>query len=636
MTEKIHDILFSYWGFRNFRPLQEDIINAALSGKDTLALLPTGGGKSICFQVPIMAQKGIGIVVSPLIALMADQVQNLKNREIPAVALTSGLTYREIDIALDNCVHGQYKFLYLSPERLQSEIVQERIKRMKVNLLVVDEAHCISQWGYDFRPPYLKIAEIRELLPSVPVLALTATATPNVVDDIQEKLNFAEKHVIQKSFYRPNLYYNVNHTERKWSKAIEILRRIKGSGLIYVRNRKHTVEIAQWLKQNNISADFYHAGMSAEDRKKKQEAWIDNKIRIIVCTNAFGMGIDKPDVRIVLHLELPESLEAYFQEAGRAGRDGETAYSVMLIGPPDLGELKRRHLESFPDLEFVKRTYQALNNYLQLAAGTGEGQNFPFDFKAFIDQYSLPVLKAYEVLKILEREGWLTLNEGFKASSRVHILVDRTTLYDFQLRYPKLDVLIKSLTRSYGGLETEYSYIQESVIAARLKSTERNVREALEYLKTKGIIDYIPNKGDSEITINKPRKVTKELAISNENLKDRFKDKKQRIDAIEDFVSDSETCRSVKLLQYFGETSTQDCGHCDVCRTKKGAENADEKMDSAIASIKSLLKEKSPLSHSEIREQLKINDTLCLEALRWLLDSDYIKSVDQDVYAFNS
>ncbi|AEV31433.1 ATP-dependent DNA helicase, RecQ family [Owenweeksia hongkongensis DSM 17368] len=636
MTDKIHDILFSYWGFRNFRPLQEDIINSALSGKDTLALLPTGGGKSICFQVPIMAQKGIGIVVSPLIALMADQVQNLKNREIPAVALTSGLTYREIDIALDNCVHGRYKFLYLSPERLQSEIVQERIKRMKVNLLVVDEAHCISQWGYDFRPPYTKIAEIRELLPSVPILALTATATPNVVDDIQEKLSFPEKHVIQKSFYRPNLYYNVNHTERKWSKAIEILRRIKGSGLIYVRNRKHTVEIAQWLTQNGISADFYHAGMSPEDRKKKQEAWVNNKLRIIVCTNAFGMGIDKPDVRIVLHLELPESLEAYFQEAGRAGRDGETAYSVMLIGPPDLDELKRRHLESFPDLEFVKRTYQALNNYLQLASGTGEGQNFPFDFKAFIDQYSLPVLKAYEVLKILEREGWLTLNEGFKSTSRVHILVDRTTLYDFQLRYPKLDILIKSLTRSYGGLETEYASIQESVIAGRLKSTERNVREALQYLKTKGIIDYIPNKGDSEITINKPRQVTKHLSISNENLKDRFKDKKQRIDAIEDFVSDSETCRSVKLLKYFGEKSTQDCGHCDVCRAKKGAENADEKMDKAIASIKSLLQEKSPLSHAKIREQLKINDTICLEALRWLLDSGFIKSVGQDLYALNS
>lgn len=636
MTEKIHEILFSYWGFRSFRPLQEDIINATLSGKDTLALLPTGGGKSICFQVPVLAQKGIGIVVSPLIALMADQVQNLKNREIPAVALTSGLTYREIDIALDNCVHGRYKFLYLSPERLQSDIVQERIKRMKVNLLVVDEAHCISQWGYDFRPPYTKIAEIRELFPSVPVLALTATATPNVVNDIQEKLNFREKHVIQKSFYRPNLYYNVNHTERKWSKSLEILRRIKGSGLIYVRNRKHTVEIAHWLKQNGIPADFYHAGINPEERKKKQDAWVKNQLRIIVCTNAFGMGIDKPDVRIVLHLELPESLEAYFQEAGRAGRDGEPAYSVVLVGPSDLPELKRRYLESFPDLEFVKRTYQALNNYLQLASGTGEGQNFPFDFKAFSDQYSLPVLKTYEVLKILEKEGWLTLNEGFKSSSRIHILVDRTTLYDFQLRYPKLDILIKALTRSYGGLETEYASIQESVLASRLKSTERNVREALHYLKTKGIIDYIPNKGDSEITINKPRQVTRHLAISNENLKDRLRDKKQRIGAIEDFVNDSETCRSVKLLQYFGEKASEDCGHCDVCRAKKGAENADEKMDKAISDIKMLLKENSSLSQQEIRSELKLNDTICIEALRWLLDSGFIKNVDQDVYAIKS
>lgn len=634
MTDKIHEILFSYWGHRSFRPLQEDIINAALSGKDTLALLPTGGGKSICFQVPVLAQKGIGIVVSPLIALMTDQVQNLKSREIPAVALTSGLTFREIDIALDNCVHGQYKFLYLSPERLQSDIVQERIKRMKVNLLVVDEAHCISQWGYDFRPPYTKIAEIRDLLPHVPVLALTATATPKVVDDIQEKLNFSEKHVIQKSFYRPNLYYNVNHTERKWSKSLDILRRIKGSGIVYVRNRKHTVEIAHWLVQNGIPADFYHAGMKPEDRKRKQKAWVENKLRIIVCTNAFGMGIDKPDVRIVLHLELPESLEAYFQEAGRAGRDGETAYSVVLVGPSDLPELKRRHLESFPDMAFVKRTYQALNNYLQLAAGTGEGQNFPFDFKAFSDQYSLPVLKTYEVLKILEKEGWLTLNEGFKVSSRIHILVDRTTLYDFQLRHPKLDILIKALTRSYGGLETEYCSIQESVIAARLKSSEKSVREALQHLKAKGILDYIPNKGDSEITINKPRQVIKHLAISNENLKDRFKDKKQRIKAIEDFVNDGNTCRSVKLLQYFGEQTSEECGHCDVCRAKKGAENADEKMDKAIAGIKQLLAQRSPMTRDQIRESLHLNEHFCTEALRWLLDNGNVQLSNSGLFNF--
>lgn len=634
MTNSIHDILFSYWGYRSFRPLQEEVVNSALSGKDTLALLPTGGGKSICFQVPIMAQEGIGIVVSPLIALMVDQVQNLQSREIKAIALTSGLSYREIDIALDNCVNGLYKFLYLSPERLQSDIVQERIKRMKVNLLVVDEAHCISQWGYDFRPPYTQIAEIRELLPNVPVLALTATATPQVVDDIQDKLNFKEPNLIQQSFYRPNLYYNVNHTEKKWSKTLDILRRIQGSGIIYVRNRKHTVEIANWLLKNGISADFYHAGLNNDERKSRQEKWINNRIRIMVCTNAFGMGIDKPDVRVVLHLELPDSLEAYFQEAGRAGRDGEPAWSVVLVGPPDVDELKRRHLESFPDLEFVKRAYQALNNHLQLAAGTGEGQNFPFDFKAFIDHYDLPVLKTYEVLKILEKEGLLTLNEGMRSFSRVHIIVDRTTLYDFQLRHPKLDVLIKAMTRSYGGLQTEYTPIQENLLASRLKSKEHHVREALQFLKRKGIIDYIPNKGDTEITINKPRQVIQNLAISDENLKDRFRDKKQRIEAIEDFLMDGQTCRSIKLLKYFGEISTQECGHCDVCRSKKGAESEDEKIDAAIAGIKALLQESESMSQDQIRESLHITEHICSQALRWLLDTGAIQHSNSGLFTF--
>ena len=634
MTKTIHDILLSYWGFRSFRPLQEEVVNSALSGKDTLALLPTGGGKSICFQVPVMAKEGIGIVISPLIALMVDQVQNLKSREIPAIALTSGLTYREIDIALDNCVNGLYKFLYLSPERLQSDIVQERIKRMKVNLLVVDEAHCISQWGYDFRPPYTQISEIRQLLPNVPVLALTATATPRVVEDIQDKLLFKERNLIQKSFYRPNLYYNVNHTEKKWTKTLQILRRIQGSGIIYVRNRKHTVEIANWLLKNGVSADFYHAGLNTDERKKRQEHWIANRTRIMVCTNAFGMGIDKPDVRVVLHLELPDSLEAYFQEAGRAGRDGEPSWSVVLVGPPDVEELKRRHLETFPDLEFVRRTYQALNNHLQLAAGTGEGQNFPFDFKAFIDQYDLPLLKAYEVLKILEKEGLITLNEGFRSFSRVHILVDRTTLYDFQLRHPKLDILIKALTRSYGGLQTEYTAIQENVLASRLKSTERNVKEALLFLKKKGIIDYIPNKGDAEITINKPRQVIKHLAISDENLKDRFRDKKERISAVEDFVNDNETCRSIKLLHYFGENAVKECGHCDVCRTKLGLQEEDSKTEMAIDSIRNLLKQESPLALEDIIQKVKTKEELCLNALRWLIDSGEVTVLQSGLYTF--
>ncbi len=621
MTESIHNILKKYWGYSTFRPLQEDIINSSLNGKDTLALLPTGGGKSICFQVPIMAKPGIGIVVSPLIALMADQVQNLKKLGIPALALTSGLTQREIDMGLDNCAHGQYKFLYVSPERLQTDIVSERIKRMKVNLLVVDEAHCISQWGYDFRPPYLQIAEIRELLPEVPIMALTATATPEVVDDIQEKLDFKERLVLQQSFYRPNLYYNVNHTEKKWSKTLEILHKIQGTAIIYVRNRKHTVEVADWLKKSGLSADYYHAGLSLELRKQKQKNWIDNKTRVIVCTNAFGMGIDKPDVRVVLHLDLPDSLEAYFQEAGRGGRDGSPAYSVILVGPSDINELKRRYLETFPDLKFVKRVYQALANFLQLATGLGEGLSYPFDITAFIKQYDLPALKTYTTLKVLEKEGLLILNEGFRQPSRLFIRVNRTELYDFQLRNPKLDVFIKTLSRSYGGLDVEYTQINEGLLASRLKTSEDNVVKTLLHLKKQGLIDYVPRKGDSEIIITRARQSVEYLAISDENLKDRYKDRLQRINAVENFLLDDKTCRSVKLLSYFGENRGEPCGHCDICRSKDLNANIDAEMEKAIAKLRLHFTSDKTETLVSLKQSIKIKETLLIGALRWLLDN---------------
>lgn len=628
MTESIHNVLKKYWGYSTFRPLQEDIINSSLNGKDTLALLPTGGGKSICFQVPIMAQPGIGIVVSPLIALMADQVQNLKKLGIPALALTSGLTQREIDMGLDNCAHGQYKFLYVSPERLQTDIVRERIKRMKVNLLVVDEAHCISQWGYDFRPPYLQIAEVRELMPKVPIMALTATATPQVVDDIQEKLLFKERHIIQQSFFRANLYYNVNHTEKKWSKTLEILHKIRGTAIIYVRNRKHTVEVADWLKKNGMSADHYHAGLGLDVRKQKQKSWIDNKTRIMVCTNAFGMGIDKPDVRVVLHLDLPDSLEAYFQEAGRGGRDGHPAYSVILVGPADISELKRRYLETFPDLKFVKRVYQALANFLQLATGLGEGLSYPFDISAFIKQYDLPSLKTYTTLKVLEKEGLLILNEGFRQPSRLFIRVNRTDLYDFQIRNPKLDTLIKTLSRSYGGLDVEYTQINEGLLAARLKTSENNVIKSLLHLKKQGLLDYIPRKGDSEIIITKARQSVEYLAISDENLKDRYKDRLQRITAVENFLLDGKTCRSVKLLSYFGENRSEPCGHCDVCRGKELNNTIDAEVEKAIGKLRLHFASKPEESLASLKAAIKIKETVLVAALRWLLDNEELIYID--------
>ncbi len=628
MKESIHTILKKYWGYSAFRPLQEDIINSSLNGKDTLALLPTGGGKSICFQVPIMTRPGIGVVVSPLIALMADQVQNLKKLGIPALALTSGLTQREIDMGLDNCVNGLYKFLYVSPERLQTDIVRERIKRMKVNLLVVDEAHCISQWGYDFRPPYLQIAEIRELLPKTPVMALTATATPKVVDDIQDKLQFEDRHVIQQSFYRPNLYYNVNHTEKKWSKTLEILHKINGTAIIYVRNRKHTVEVADWLRKNGLSADHYNAGLGIEIRKQKQQSWVQNQTRIMVCTNAFGMGIDKPDVRIVLHLDLPDSLEAYFQEAGRGGRDGNPACSVVLVGPADISELKRRYLETFPDMKFVKRVYQALSNFLQLATGLGEGLSYPFDISAFTKQYDLPALKTYTTLKVLEKEGLLILNEGFRQPSRLLILVNRTELYDFQLRNPKLDIFIKTLSRSYGGLDVEYTQINEGLLASRLKTSEDNVVKTLLHLKKQGLIDYVPRKGDSEIIITKARQSVEYLAISDANLKDRYKDRLERINAVENFLIDDKTCRSVKLLSYFGEKRSEPCGHCDVCRKSALQNNMDDEMEKAIAKLRAHFSSHNEESLPSLKSAVRLKETILIEALRWLSDNNEIIYTD--------
>ncbi|MCB0586106.1 MAG: ATP-dependent DNA helicase RecQ, partial [Phaeodactylibacter sp.] len=406
------EILKKYWGYDGFRPLQEDIIRSVLEGKDTLALMPTGGGKSICYQVPALCREGICIVVSPLIALMKDQVENLKQRNIPAEAIYSGMHYRDIDRILDNCVYGNIKLLYLSPERLTTELARVRIQKMKASLLAVDEAHCVSQWGYDFRPPYLQIAEMREVLPGVPILALTATATPEVARDIQEKLAFRQENLLQKSFERPNLSYSVLHEEDKLKKLAEILHRVPGSGIVYVRSRRRTKEIARYLQRQKIRADFYHAGLDTEERSRKQEEWMNNKSRVVVSTNAFGMGIDKPDVRVVVHMELPDSLEAYFQEAGRAGRDGRKSYAVLLYNDSDRQNLERRFEQSFPGLKEVQRVYRALGSYFQLATGSGEGQSFDFEIVEFARNFQIKIVQAYSCLKILEQAGWIVLTDA--------------------------------------------------------------------------------------------------------------------------------------------------------------------------------------------------------------------------------
>ena len=569
MTYQTREILKQYWGYDSFRPLQEDIINSVLQGRDTLALLPTGGGKSICFQVPGLARDGVTLVISPLIALMADQVYNLKQRGISAIALNSAMSPREIDNALENCVNGRYKFLYVSPERLQTELFTERLKRMQVALIAVDEAHCISQWGYDFRPSYLEIASIRPLIPDAPVIALTATATPTVTKDIQRKLEFAENNVYQSSFKRENLFYNVLQTENKWNRCLEIFRKVAGSGILYTRSRKGTVKIARLLQEHGISSDFYHAGLSAEERSRKQNEWINNQTRIMVSTNAFGMGIDKPDVRLVLHLELPESLEAYFQEAGRAGRDGKTAHAVMIVSPNDEDELRQKTVANFPDKGFIQTIYKALGNYFHLAEGSGQEQTFAFDATHFFYQYNFPAAKAYEALRILQKEGILTFDENSTLPSRLKLKADRTTLYDYQLRNEQADKVIKVLLRSYGGLDVEYSKIHEPQIASRTQLPEKRVRNILEELNRRELVDYIPKQKGGYLCFLQERVKPEYLQISRENLKLRLQAMEKRIASVIHYAGQQKECRSRELLRYFGEEHSTECGGCDVCRKKK-------------------------------------------------------------------
>ncbi len=620
MTGNIHHILKQYWGFTAFRPLQEDIIQAVLSGKDTLALLPTGGGKSICFQVPVLAREGMGLVVSPLIALMQDQVQNLKKRGIPAVAISSGLSHSEIDIALENSTQGRYKFLYLSPERIKTEMFRERLSRMPVSFVVVDEAHCISQWGYDFRPAYLQIAELRESLPEIPILALTATATPKVAADIQEKLGFKEPHLLKKSFYRENLYYHVLKTEQKWSKCLRALEKSEGTAIIYARNRKNTVEIANWLKQYKLSADFYHAGLSPDIRARKLEDWLTGKTRIMACTNAFGMGIDKPDVRLVMHLELPDSLEAYFQEAGRAGRDGKPAYALLLLSPDDTEKLEARYVKSFPTEQEVKHVYQCLANHLQLAVGGSAGSQYPFSTFEFAKKYALHPFRSLQALKILEKEELIALNEAAYQSSRVFIKVNRTQLYDFQLRNPSLDGFIKMLMRSYGGLSTEFTPINEALLAQRLKTGSHKVKELLIHLEKHGILSYKPRQDKALVTILKDRFAPENLRINDAFLKDRKEELEKRIHAVIGFAEQEEQCRSAFLLNYFGEEQAKNCGQCDVCRRKE--QNKPDAKTSKLISAKVVdfvVQEKSiPLA--ELSEHLNVERELLLYIVRQLVD----------------
>ncbi|WP_291727405.1 ATP-dependent DNA helicase RecQ [Bernardetia sp.] len=575
-------ILKKYWGYDAFRPMQEEIINSVLEGNDTLALLPTGGGKSICFQVPAMALEGVCIVVTPLIALMKDQVFQLNKRGISAKAIYSGMSKREIDIILDNCVYGKnIKFLYLSPERLKTDLFKERVAKMNVGLLAIDEAHCISQWGYNFRPAYLEIAAIREKITNVPCIALTATATLQVREDIQDKLDFKDnKKVFTKSFSRANLSYSAFLEENKNQKMLQILNNVRGTGIIYVRNRKRCKEIALWLRQQKISADFYHAGLTHAQRNHVQESWISGKIRVIAATNAFGMGIDKPDVRTVIHTDLPDSLEAYYQEAGRAGRDEKKAYAIALFDNNDLINLEKRTEQAHPEPKIIKKVYQALANYFKIAVGSFPIESFDFDMEEFYRRFSIPYIESYNSIKILEEQGFLQLSESFYTPSKIWIKVDNATLYNFQIANPKSDTVIKGILRAYGGAFQQFISISEQNLSRFLKMPKMEVVAQLNYLAQQNIIDYQPQKDVPQLSFLTPRHNANDLPLDLEFLKVRKKEAMQKAFSVINYVSNDMRCRTQILLHYFGEKTDEVCGVCDNCIKNKKAANGTAKNES--------------------------------------------------------
>lgn len=617
------DILKQYWGYDAFRPLQEEIIESVASGRDTLGLMPTGGGKSLTFQVPAMAMEGMCLVVTPLVALMKDQVENLHKRNIRAAAVYTGMTQSEILQTLDNAVFEAYKFLYVSPERLGSDIFLTKLRQMNISLLAVDEAHCISQWGYDFRPSYLKIAEIREFLPSVPVLALTATATLDVVDDIQEKLCFPRKNVFKKSFRRKNLAYVVRNTEKKEETLLNILEKVPGTSVVYVRNRKKTKEIAEFLTANGVGAEHFHAGLSNKTKDERQRRWKSGETRVIVCTNAFGMGIDKPDVRSVVHLDLPDTLEAYFQEAGRAGRDEQKAYAVLLYNKTDETKLKKRIADNFPPKETVRAVYEALGNYLQLAVGAGLYESYAFDISDFCGKFHFPLLIAYSSIKILQQAGYLELTDEEDSASLVWFSVKKDDLYHFK-NSPEQEQLIHILLRSYTGLFTDFRAIHEETLCTRLGWTQDQLYQTMVTLSNEKIIKYIPRKKTPFLTFTQRREEASKLFLTKE-IYDRPKEKYiSRITAVLNYANESNVCRNKLLLSYFGEKDTEPCGVCDVCLKKNETEISEEEFQKIHREISVLLKENS-LYLYEITKNISAKEPKIIQVLRFMQDNNEVQ-----------
>ncbi|MGA1977287.1 MAG: ATP-dependent DNA helicase RecQ [Bacteroidales bacterium] len=621
--ELYRQILTKYWGYSAFKPLQEEIIRSVAEGKDTLALMPTGGGKSITFQVTAMARDGICLVITPLIALMKDQVNRLNSLEIKSLAVHSGMTAEEIDIAFENAIYGDYKFLYVSPERLSTRIFQARLPRLNLNLVAVDEAHCISQWGYDFRPSYLKIASIRDIIPeTVPFLALTASATAHVAEDIMTKLRFRGKNILRTSFERKNISYLVRKEEDKGTYLIKALQKFSGCGIIYVRSRKRCREIAELLVSKGISADFYHAGLPIELRDKKQNAWTAGETRIIVATNAFGMGIDKADVRFVIHWDIPDSIEEYFQETGRAGRDDKPAYAVLLYSPSDKSRLEDSVKRKFPPVEKIKDVYDALCNYLQVPVGSGKDTVFDFSMSGFVSKYRLPVIETFNSLSFLQREGYIEFTEEIDNPSRVHFTLGRDDLYRFQVANESFDGFIKLLLRSYTGMFSEFVVINEEALAKKSALSTENVYRFLVKLTSLGIIKFIPGKRTSLVIFTEERLERKALIISPENylhVKEKYVD---RLNAMIDYADYNTKCRSVMLLDYFGEEADR-CGKCDVCRERNELDLSKYEFDLILEEIKEILS-RQKYDASELIGIVSLPEDKVVKVLRWLLDHNKV------------
>lgn len=638
MEKRSKEILHKVFGFEDFRPVQKDVINSVLSQHDTLALLPTGGGKSLCYQIPGLVNEGICLVISPLIALMKDQVDALKAKGVKAAAIFSGMSYREIDTTLDNCIYGDFKFLYVSPERLKVDLFIERFKQMPVNLIAVDEAHCISQWGYDFRPQYLEIGEIRKHHPKVPILALTASATPKVCEDIKDKLLMKNEQEFHQSFARENLSFSVRLVENKFEKGVEVLQRVAGTAIWYVRNRQATHQISNSLLKLGISASPYHAGMTMADRNAVQASWMADKTRVIVSTNAFGMGIDKPNVRVVIHTDLPENIENYYQEAGRAGRDGEKSFAVLISNEQDFEALMDRAALVYPPIDFVKRVYQCLANYYKLAVGSNMFSSFDFVYHEFAHNYDLGVLETFYALKVLEEEGFISLNESFYAPSRIHFLVDPARLYEVQIAYANLDPLVKVLLRTYGGnLFSEYLSIQEAKLAKTLEIREIDVISRLRKLAELEVMDYDQRKDKPQLTFLTPRYDAGKLPLNFKRIEDRRALTLNHAQQIIAYAHQDILCRSQFIQEYFGERTDRECGICDWCiknRKSKDLASNEEKLERRV--IETII-EFGGLNESQLLAKLQLPASPELfSIIRKLEDSGKISSTSSGKYVISN